>query len=187
MAQVIQDSNGVLTYFNHGDETWEHVCGTECLQNQSNNPDFDYDYVFSHKGSIKPFKPFAARHKTNYRWYKVRDDNLPAPVNDHLGRPKYVLTNNNIDENTYIHFFYVDKIVDEKKNYKEIQQLDHFVCNTMQSEHLGKKLLYYTETYCSPPSACSIQGGKHKHKSYHKRQQRRSKRRQQKSKRRQRK
>lgn len=187
MAQVITSSDGVYTYFNHGGETWEQVCGTECLQNQSKDG-FDYDYVFSHKGSIKPFKPFAARHKTNYRWYKVRDDNLPAPVNDHLGRPKYVLTNNNIDENTYIHFYYVD----EKEIYTEILELNHtfvnhtFVCNMIQSEQLGKKLLYYTETYCRSP-ACSIQGGKNKHKSYHKHQQRRSKRRQQKSKRRQRK
>ena len=178
MAQVIIDRDGVLTYYNYGGETWEQVCGIECLKDQS-KPGFDYDYVFSHKGSIKPF---AARHKTNSRWYKVKD-NLPAPVNDHLGRPTYVLNNNNIDKNTYIRFYYGD----ENKNYTEIPELNHpFVCNTMQSKNLQKKLLYYTETLCRDPS-CNTQGGKNKHKSYHKRQQRRSKRRQQKSKRRQRK
>jgi hypothetical protein len=182
MAQVEIRRHGVLTYYNHGGETWEEVCD-KCLKNQSKDG-FDYDYVFSHKDSIKPF---AARHKTNFRWYKVRDDNLPAPVNDHRGILTYVLTNNNIDKDIHIRFYYY---VDEKEKYTEIQDINHtFVCNTIQSNNLHKKRLYYTETYCHVPSSssCYIQGGKNKHKSYHKRQQRRSKRRQQKSKRRQRK
>jgi hypothetical protein len=179
MAQVTKYNDGVLTYYNHGGETWEQVCGVECLQNQNRN-NFDYDYVFSHKGSRKPF---AARHKTNYRWFKVIDK-LPAPVNDN-GRLTYVLNNNHIDEDTHINFYYVD----ENEIYTHIQDPTHtFVCNIIQSKNLQQKQLFYTETYCrNPSSSCNIQGGKNKHKSYHKRQQRRSKRRQQKSKRRQRK
>jgi len=176
MAQVLTSSDKVLVYYNHSGETWNQVC-TECLQDQSKE-NFDYDYVFSHYDSKKPF---AARHNTNYRWYKVKDN---ISVNNTRGIPRYVLNNNNIDECTHIKFYYVD----EKENYQEILDPNYtFICNIIQSHNLGKKLLYYTETYCRLPSACSIQGGKNKHKSYHKRQQRRSKRRQQKSKRRQRK
>lgn len=181
MAQVIIGRHSPLTYYNHGRETWGEVCNIGRLRNLSRR-DFDYDFVFIHKYTIKPF---AARHKTNRHWYKVKDD-LPAPVNNHLNRPTYVLNNNNIDKNTYIRFYYVDK----NENYTEIEEPNNpFVCNTMQSMNLQKKLFYYTETFCRDPDStqCSVQGGKNKHKSYHKRQQRRSKRRQQKSKRIQRK
>ena len=175
MARVTEYNDGVLTYYNHGNETWKEVCNSV---QEHKRDDFDYDYVLIHKGSIKPF---AARHKTNYRWFKVRDE-LPAPVNDN-GRLTYVLNNNNIDKDTHINFYYVD----EEENFILVQETTHtFVYNIIQSKNLQNKQLYYTETYCRAPS-CIIQGGKNKHMSYHKRQQRRSKRRQQKSKRRQRK
>jgi len=183
MAQVIIGRDGPLTYYNYGGETWGDVCGIG-LKDQR-KPDFDYDYVFIHKGTIKPFAARYEHKDIKRRWYKVKDD-LPAPVNDHLGRPTYVLNNDNIDKNTYIRFYYVN---DEEK-YIEIEEPNNpFVCNTMQSMNLQKKPLYYTETFCRDPDStqCSVQGGKNKHKSYHKRQQRRSKRRQQKSKRIQRK
>jgi hypothetical protein len=184
MAKVIIGRDGPLTYYNYGGETWGDVCGVGGVKDQGKNG-FDYDFVFIHKGTIKPF---AARHKTQYRWYKVKDD-LPDPVNDRQGNPTYVLNNDNIDKNTYIRFYYVDN----EEKYTEINELNNnflsFVCNTMQSKNLKKNQFYYTETFCRDPDStqCSVQGGKNKHKSYHKRQQRRSKRRQQKSKRIQRK
>ena len=164
------------------------VCDLGHLKEQRTHG-FDYDFLFIHKDSIKPF---AARYKhrddSKRRWYKVKD-NLPPPVEDHRGKLTYVLGNKDIDKNTHIRFYYAD---DNTEEYIEIPEPNNpFVCNTMQSMNLKKKLFYYTETLCRDPDSthtqCSVQGGKNKHKSYHKRQQRRSKRRQQKSKRIQRK
>lgn len=140
MTQVTTHDDGVLTYYNHGGETWGDVC--DSVQDQSRTG-FDYDYVFSHKGSTKPF---AANHKIDHRWYKVREV-LPAPVNDN-GRLKYVLNNNNIDTKRYFNFYYVD----ENENYTIVQDLnDTFVCNIIRSKNFTEKTIILHRNVLSYP------------------------------------
>jgi hypothetical protein len=110
-------------------------------------------------------------------WYRITDQ-------ENHGYRRYSIIRPYVDFNTNIKFFYTDKF----ENFIEIPQGEGstHVGTMMRTAELKDKLLYFTETGVQTPSACSIQGGKNKHKSYRrKRQQRRSKRRQ--SKRRQRK
>ena len=142
--------------------------------------------VISHKNSVKPFAYLCWRDK---RWYKVKDTIVPegTPINQDLfiinprenhGYRRYNITTRDVDFNRHIKFFYTD---DTSEDFIEIPQGigSINVGSMMVSAKLKNKLLYFTETVVPTTSACSLQGGKNKHKSYRrKRQQRRSKRRQ---------
>jgi hypothetical protein len=192
MSQVIVSKEDGVSYYNYDNET----CWTVSTSCQPVESRLLCDIIYHEKSN----KPFAYLCSTDRRWYKVKDTiglrNSPPIRHDPPSQPtihtqrrcSYNITERDVEFNINIKFFYTS---DTSEDFIEIPQgreaITH-VCNVMKDEKLKYKLLYFTETVVQTPtpSACSLQGGKNKHKSYRrKRQQRRSKRRQ--SKRRQRK
>ena len=170
-----------VSYYNYGNETCWTV-GTSCQAVES-RPE---DSVIYHE---KSDKPFAYLRLCDRRWYKVKDTTGPRdtrptmherpttyqPDINRTRRLGYNITNENVDFNINIKFYYTNEL----EQFVEIPQDSVHICTQMKDEKIKNKLLYFTETKVENPSRCSLQGGKTKHKPYRrKRQQRRSKRRQ---------
>ena len=149
MLRLVKDNYGVTCY-NYDNETCNDV-----FKNAG-------QYVVRHKDQ----KPFALRDNSDKRWYKIKDLPPQDPTD-------YLITQNDVNFNVNIKFYYMN--VEEK--FIEIPQGIDIIhpCTVMGSEAFKHKLLFFNETVVPPVAACSIQGGKNKHKSYRrKRQQRRS-------------
>ena len=150
MLRLVNDEYGVTCY-NYDNETCNDI----------------YKYAGQHVIWHKDKKPFALRYDRDKRWYKIKDLPPQDPLIDNINP-------NDVNFNVNIKFYYMNVL----EEFIEIPQGIESVhpCTMMGSEALRHKLLFFNETVVVPPvAACSIQGGKSKHKSYRrKRQQRRS-------------